>query len=481
MPRHISCYPRYRTYSLLMGVCLMLMVSLSPVASAATPVPGTVPADATSPAAASKAFGAKTFTLDNGMQVILIENHRTPAVTHMVWYKVGAMDEPLAKSGLAHFLEHLMFKGTDSIAEGEFSKIIARHGGQDNAFTSWDFTAYYQKIAASQLPMVMAMEADRMQNLKLSEKAFRTEKQVILEERRSVVENNPSRLFGEQLNATLFLNHPYRLPIIGWTHEIEALGYHDVLEFYKRYYTPNNAILVVTGDVTEAQLRTLARETYGKIPSRPVTRAPQLAEPALATRRRVEMTSRKVQVPLWKLAFVAPGVSNAPESRVLALQVAAQVLGGSEASRLYRELVVEKQLATNIAVSYDSDRRGPAVFDVAVVPVDDTPATLDRIAETVTAALHRLTREPVSAAELSRAKANLQAAAVYANDSLMQPAMVMGQTAVIGQSLDSAEYWPERIGRVSAADIQQAAAALFDLNAAVTGLLLPEKSEGGSL
>jgi zinc protease len=460
MPTRLSCYLERAFYVLLTGLCIMLM-SYSPGVAAV---------------AAKPAFNAKTFTLANGMQVILIENHRVPAVTHMVWYKVGAMDEPPAKSGLAHFLEHLMFKGTETIAEGEFSKIIARHGGQDNAFTSWDFTAYYQKIASSQLPMVMRMEADRMQNLKLSENAFKTEKQVILEERRSVIENNPSRLFGEQLNATLFLNHPYRLPIIGWTHEIEALTYADVKNFYHQFYAPNNAILVVSGDVTEPVLRQLAAETYGKLPSRPVTRQPQLAEPPHTTKRLVEMTSSKVRVPLWKLAFVAPGVANTPQEKVLALQVAAQVLGGSEASRLYRELVVDKRLATNVAVSYDSDRRGPAVFDVTVVPVNAAPATLEAVADSVTAALTRLAAEPVPEAELLRAKTNLQAAAVYANDGLMQPAMVMGQTAVIGQPLETVEYWPDAIGKVTAAAIQQAA-TLLDLNAAVTGLLLPEQRE----
>lgn len=427
--------------------------------------------------AAQAAFNAKSFTLANGMQVILIENHRVPAVTHMVWYKVGAMDEPPAKSGLVHFLEHLMFKGTDTIAEGEFSKIIARHGGQDNAFTSWDFTAYYQKIASQHLPMVMRMEADRMQNLKLSETAFRTEKQVIIEERRSVVENNPSRLFGEQLNATLFLNHPYRLPIIGWTHEIEALTYQDVKDFYHRFYAPNNAILVVSGDVTEPQLRKLATETYGKVPSRAIARQPQLAEPPQSTRRFVEMTSRKVRVPLWKLSFVAPSVADAPQDEVLALQVAAQVLGGSEASRLYRELVVEKRLATNVSVSYDSDRRGPAVFEISAVPVNDADATIEQIADVVTAALARMATEPVPAAELGRARTNLQAAAVYANDSLMQPAMVFGQTAAIGQPLETIEYWPQGIGAVTA-EAMQKAMARFDMNHAVTGLLLPEKGEG---
>lgn len=462
MPVSLSCYLRTSLYALLTGLCVMLM-SYTP----------SLAADA-----AEAAFNAKTFTLENGMQVILVENHRVPAVTHMVWYKVGAIDEPPAKSGLAHFLEHLMFKGTPTIAEGEFSKIIARHGGQDNAFTSWDFTAYYQKIASSQLPMVMRMEADRMQNLKLSETAFKTEKQVILEERRSVIENNPSRLFGEQLNATLFLNHPYRLPIIGWTHEIEALTYEDVKSFYHQFYAPNNAILVVSGDVTEPDLRKLAAETYGKIPSRPVTRQPQLAEPPQTTRRLVEMTSSKVRVPLWKLSFVAPSVANAPQDEVLALQVAAQVLGGSEASRLYRELVVAKRLATNISVSYDSDRRGPAVFEVSVVPADDQPATIAQVTEVVKAALARLAAEPVPDSELSRAKSNLQSAAVYANDSLMQPAMVMGQTAVIGQPLETVEYWPQAIGKVTAAAIQKAA-AMFDLNTALTGILLPERAEGG--
>lgn len=434
---------------------------------------GYLPATAEA-ATASGVFHPQTFRLENGMDVILVENHRAPAVTHMVWYRVGAADEGPGETGIAHFLEHLMFKGTKTVASGDFSKIVARYGGQDNAFTSWDYTAYYQKIASAQLPLVMRMEADRMANLNLARQDFDTEKKVILEERRSVIENNPSRLFAEQMQAALFLNHPYRRPIIGWTHEIADLKYENVLKFYRQHYGPNNAILVVVGDVTLPQLKKLAADTYGKVKAVPIERSPMLVEPPYNARRVVEMTSDKVRVPLWKLNYVLPGYATGVREQVVALQVMAQILGGSEASRLYERLVVKDKLATNISASFDADRRGPAVFEVAVVPVDDTPATLQKVDDAVMQELGRLRREPVTAAELQRAQSGLQAAAVYANDSLMQPAMVLGQMAVIGLPLELVEGWPQAVAAVTPKAIQDAM-PLLDDNSAVTGILLPKK------
>src|SRR5687767_14633984 len=223
---------------------------------------------------------ASEFKLSNGMEVVVIPDHRAPVVTHMVWYKVGAADEPPGVSGIAHFLEHLMFKSTEKIGTGEFSKIISRLGGQDNAFTGNDITAYFQRVSKDRLKTVMEMEADRMVNLRLEEKEVLTERQVILEERRSRVENSPSAILDEQMNAALYMSHPYGIPVIGWEHEMAKLSPADAMAFYKRFYAPNNAILVVTGDVTADEVKALAEETYGKIPSnKQVTWLPRRQEP----------------------------------------------------------------------------------------------------------------------------------------------------------------------------------------------------------
>ena len=214
--------------------------------------------------AAGAAARVTEFKLANGMEVVVVPDTRAPVVTHMVWYRVGAADEVRGTSGIAHFLEHLMFKATDKLASGEFSKTVARLGGNDNAFTGHDATAYFQRVAKDRLKTIMAMEADRMVNLKLTEKEVLLERDVILEERRSRIENNPSAILDEQLGAALYQNHPYAVPVIGWMHEMAKLSQHDAIDFYKKHYGPNNAILVVTGDVTPDEVRAFAEETYGK-------------------------------------------------------------------------------------------------------------------------------------------------------------------------------------------------------------------------
>ena len=225
---------------------------------------------AASSAGQASIFNPETFTLDNGMEVVVVPNHRAPVVAHWVWYRVGTADSPPGKSGLPHFLEHLMFKATETIPQGEFSKIVARNGGNDNALTSYDFTAYYQMIARDRLELVMGMEADRMVNLQLTEEAVLPERDVVIEERRSRIENEPGSLLGEQLNAAQYLHHPYRLPVIGWMHEMQSYTLEDAIDFYKIWYAPNNAILVVAGDITAEELKPMAERTYGQVPSRPV-------------------------------------------------------------------------------------------------------------------------------------------------------------------------------------------------------------------
>jgi len=289
---------------------------------------------------------ASEFTLANGMQVVVIPDHRAPVVTHMVWYKVGAADEPKGVSGIAHFLEHLMFKSTDKIAVGEFSKIISRLGGQDNAFTGQDVTSYHQRISKERLATLMVMEADRMANLRLTKEEVATERQVILEERRSRIDNNPAALLDEQMNAALYLSHPYGIPVIGWEHEMAMLSREDALRFYKHYYAPNNAILIVAGDVAPEEVKALAEETYGKVPANPEVGArkrPQ--EPAhIATRRLVLKDARAGNASLHRY-YVAPSYTTAKPGEAESLELLMKIVADGSTSRLYKKLVVEDKIA----------------------------------------------------------------------------------------------------------------------------------------
>ena len=295
-----------------------MTLALSSAASAGTPD--------------SLAFHGK---LDNGLEVVVVPDRRAPVVTHMVWYRVGGADEPQGKSGIAHFLEHLMFKGTEKIPSGEFSKIVARLGGQDNAFTSQDITSYFQRVAKEKLPQVMEMESDRMANLKLDEKEVLTERKVILEERRSRVDNDPSALMQEQIMAALYIAHPYHTPVIGWEGEMRKLSRGDALTFYKKYYAPNNAILVVTGDVEPEEVMALAKNTYGKIPANPEVGAPRQrpAELAPLAERRIVLRDERAGQATFERYYLAPSATTAAAGEAEALQVLGRILGSSATSR----------------------------------------------------------------------------------------------------------------------------------------------------
>ena len=321
-------------------------------------------------------FDPQTFTLENGMQVVVIPNHRAPVVSHMVWYRAGAADEPPGKSGVAHFLEHLMFKGTEAVPDGEFAKTVARNGGQSNAFTSWDYTGYYQNVATERLELVMRLEADRMINLRLTEADALTERDVILEERRSRTDNNPGALLREQITATLYMNHPYGVPIIGWAHEAGALTRADALDWYRRYYAPNNAILVVAGDVTVEQIRPLAEAHYGVIPRRPVPPRARPVEPTHHAPRQVNLESPRVRQPSWTRNYLAPSYTRGASEHAYPLEVLTEILGGGTTSRLYRALVVDQGLAASAGVSY-----GPGSVDLSALAVYLSPRPVGRRAE----------------------------------------------------------------------------------------------------
>src|SRR6266581_7717293 len=293
------------------------------------------------------------FTLANGLEVVVIPDRRTPVVTHMLWYRVGAADETSGKSGLAHFLEHLMFKGTAKNPQGLFSQTVATIGGQENAFTSSDYTGYFQRVARERLRTVMEFESDRMTGLVLTDDVVKPELQVVLEEQNMRVANNPGARLSEQMEAALYLNHPYQRPIIGWRQEIEKLTRDDALAFYKRFYTPNNAILIVAGDVTAEEVKILAEDTYGKV-ARVTEVAPRQRpqEPAQVASRTVTLADARVTQPSVQRYYLVPSYTTAKSGESEALEVLSHILGHGASSRLYDLLVVEKSIAVNAAAGY---------------------------------------------------------------------------------------------------------------------------------
>ena len=421
---------------------------------------------------------AQQFTLPNGLVGVVIPDNRAPVVTHMVWYRIGAADEPAGKSGIAHFLEHLMFKATKKIPTGEFSKIVSRLGGNDNAFTSHDATAYFQRVAKSRLAQVMTMEADRMANLVLAEKEVLTERDVILEERRSRVENNPSAILDEQMSAALYRNHRYGVPVIGWEHEIAQLSRKDALDFYKAFYAPNNAILVVSGDVTLEEVRKLAAATYGKHkPSAAIKPRDRVKEPPLRTPLRVELKDQRAGKPTWTRQYQAPSYVTAAPGEAEALDLLMKVVGGGATSRLYKKLVMEEQVASSAGGYYGGS--GLDSTKIAVYAVPNDGVAMDKLEAAVDAVLEEVIAKGVTAAELERAKANYIAEYVYESDNQSTLARRYGWGLVVGRTIADIDAWPDRIANVTPEEARKAAAAYLDIRRSVTGKLLPVANDAG--
>ena len=427
---------------------------------------------AVSPMAHAVVFNPETFTLKNGMEVVVVNNPRVPVVTHMVWYRVGSADEGPGESGIAHFLEHLMFKGTKKREPGEFSEIVARNGGHENAFTSRDYTAYFQTIAVDKLETVMELEADRMTNLVFTPKEVELERQVVLEERRSRTDNNPGAILGEHINASLFLNHPYRNPIIGWEHDIKALDIERILAFYKRFYRPNNAILVVAGDMAAEKLKPLAEKYYGFIPAGPPVKRSRAQEPPHKSARRVTHRDKRVRQPSWRRTYLAPGLLWGDKRHTYPLQLLSNIVGGGASSRLYRKLVVEDKIAVSAGAYYAGDENGPGRFVFYASPSVDV--SMDDLEKAVEAEIAKFIKNGVSERELKRAKVRMQAEAVYARDSLSGGARSLGSSLAVGIPVSEVEAWPDRIEAVTLDQISDAARVTFDERRSVTGLLLPE-------
>lgn len=422
-----------------------------------------------------------SFTLDNGMEVVVIEDNRAPVVVHMVWYRAGAADEPPGVSGIAHFLEHLMFKGTDDLGPGELSRIVEANGGSDNAFTSWDYTAYFQRVAADRLDLMMEMEADRMRDLLLTEDAWQTEREVILEERSQRIDGDPGAIFGEQRRAAQYLNHAYGRPIIGWRHEMETLTREDALDWYETHYAPNNAVLIVAGDAAPDEVRALAERHYGVIPPAPgIVPRDRPSEPPQMSERRLVMEDARVAQPYVMRTYLAPERDAGAQQEAAALTFLAELLGGSPVnSVLARKLQFETRQAIYTAAFYDGLSLDDTTFGLVTVPapglsLSEAEAAMDR-------AIAEFLEEGVNAEDFARIKAQIRADQIYARDNTERLARRYGEALTSGLTVADVQAWPDVLQAVTEDDVMAAARAVFDKRRAVTGWLTRPETDSAEV
>lgn len=430
--------------------------------------------------AMAKVFDADHYHLENGMEIVVVPNHRAPVVTHMVWYKTGAGDEKTGHSGIAHFMEHLMFKGSGNdvfgqIEAGKFSKIIKSLGGRDNAFTSWDYTAYFQSVAKEHLGQVMRMEAGRMVGFSPDESHINSEREVILEERRQRTDNSPEAQFSETLYARAFVNHPYGTPIIGWKHEMETLSRDDALDWHAHHYAPNNAILVVSGDVTGPQVYAMARHIYGTLPPRDVPEQSRVSAPPLVGKTIVDFEDIRLKEPAVQRLYRVPSFATDHKTS-LALQVLQEIMSGGQTARLYQALVKDQKIASGAGMSYNSDALNDTALWLYAVPLPGiAPETLDAALESE---IRVLAKNGLREGELGEAIQRMQDAAIYARDSLQGPAMIIGRALTTGSSLDDIENWPDQIAAINEGDIIKAAQQyILDNPNYVTGYMRPKTED----
>lgn len=418
-----------------------------------------------------------SFTLDNGMDVVVIEDHRAPVVVHMVWYKAGSADEKAGVSGVAHFLEHLLFKGTETLEPGEFSATVSRNGGSDNAFTSFDYTAYFQRVAADRLELMMRMESDRMVNLQLDEGDIATERDVIIEERNQRVENNPGALLREQKNAAQYLNHRYGVPIIGWQHEMRDLDLAAALDYYETYYAPNNAVLVVAGDVQPDEVRSLAENYYGVIPANPdLPERSRATEPRQMAERRLTFEDPRVAQPYVSRSYLAPERDSGAQEKAAALTLLADILGGGSTSILAEKLQFDNQLAVHTSAYYRGKSLDDTTLSFYVVPapgvtLKEAEAGLDQV-------LTEFLSTGVDPEQLERIKMQARASQIYVRDDVNALANRYGRALTQGLTVEDVQAWPDILQAVTPEDIMSAAAEVLDRKNSVTGwLTAPEVTQ----
>ncbi|MGZ9809241.1 M16 family metallopeptidase [Pseudoroseicyclus sp. H15] len=418
-----------------------------------------------------------TYTLDNGMDVVVIEDHRAPVVVHMVWYRAGSADEPIGYSGVAHFLEHLMFKATDTMESGEFSSVVAANGGSDNAFTSYDYTAYFQRVAADRLPLMMQMESDRMNNLRLTEDEIETERNVILEERSTRVDNNASALAREQIMASQYLNHRYGVPVIGWRHEMEELTRQDALDWYNLYYSPNNAILVVAGDVVPEDVLALAEQYYGPIPAEPdLPERLRTEEPPQLAERRLIYADPRVGQDYLNRSYIAPERDAGAQEEAAALVYLAEILGGSSfTSVLARALTFDDNIALYSGAGYGAMSLDDTTFSLTVAPAEGV--TLSEAEAAMDEVLADFLEEGVDPEQFARIKTELQAGEIYARDDVQGLARTYGAGLTSGLTVEDIEAWPDILQAVTPEDVMAAAERLFDIRKSVTAYVVADRQE----
>ncbi len=411
------------------------------------------------------------FVLGNGMQVVVVEDHRAPVVMHMVWYKAGSADEQPGVSGVAHFLEHLLFKATDTLESGEFSEVVSANGGRDNAFTSYDYTAYYQRVASDRLELMMKMESDRMVNIRLTEDDILTERDVIIEERNQRTENSAGALFREQRSAAQYLNHRYGVPIIGWRHEMEQLDLQDALSYYEQYYAPNNAILVVAGDVYPDEVKALAEQYYGVIPANPdLPERLRPQEPPHTSARRMEFRDPRVAQEYVTQSFLAPERDSGDQKEAAALTLLAQVLGSGPNSVLARKLQFGSKQAVYVSSFYNGVSLDDTTFDLIIVPANGV--SLREAEDAMGAAIEQFLQDGVDPEHLKRIKMQLRAEQIYARDAADSVGNRYGRALTSGLNIQDVQEWPEILQAVTEAEIIEAAKRVFNPDRSVTGWLL---------
>ena len=424
----------------------------------------------------STADTVSTFKLDNGMDIVVIEDHRAPVVIHMVWYKIGAADESPGHSGIAHFLEHLMFQGTKTVAPGDLSKIVAAQGGSDNAFTTLDYTAYFQRVAADRLELMMKLESDRMHNLNLTENDVVTELKVILDERNERTDSNPGALLSEQMTAAQYLNHPYGIPVIGWRHEMEQLTRADALDFYHANYAPNNAILVVAGDVKPDDVLALAQKYYGPIPPsdlikpriRP-TEPPQLAE------RRLVLADTRVAQPYVIRTYLAPERNPGDQRSAAALSLLSELLGGTgTTSVLARALQFDQKVATYTSAFYSGTSLDATTFGLVVVPVPGE--ALGDAEKAMDGVLAKFLKDGVDPADFARLKSQVRAEQIYGKDDTQGLAHRYGEALADGLTVKDVQDWPDLLQSITPDEVMAAAKQVLNRHNAVTGWLTTEEA-----
>ena len=416
-------------------------------------------------------------TLPNGMTIIVKEDHRSPVAVSMVWYRAGSMDEVSGTTGVAHMLEHMMFKGTAKVRVGEFSRTIARAGGRDNAFTSRDYTAYHQQLHKSKLPLALELEADRMVNLSFAEEEFAKESKVVMEERRSRTDDDPHSQLHEQLMATIYISHPYRSPVVGWMNDLQNMQLADARGWYEKWYAPNNATLVVAGDVQAEEVFSLAEKFFGPIPAHKMPERKIYVEPRQFGIKRITVKA-PAELPSLVMAYHAPVLRDVERDwEPYALFVLNGILDGNDASRLNRELVRKSRVANSANSSYDLINRGPALFFLDGVPAEGK--TVTDVEAALREQIRMLVEQGVSDDELQRVKAQVTASQVYARDSVYYQAMRIGMLQTIGLPFDSSDRQVTKLQEVTADQVREVARKyLVDDNLTVA-VLDPQPLPGG--